>query len=317
MAIPSHISDACFFSKYQVLTPDGPLEYPGFAKAYLTEFHRSNGVTTSALITACGQDDTDSEVRFNAEQHSRLIARVAKQWQYMPALIKHRTRTSDAEAAVVALGISKDDALEIGREFGQHAIIFADAQGNSEPLACNPDDQSSLVHPLRRKTDEMIERWRAEGIKVTVVDEPENEEEYVVTFPVNRGIIDADDEDADDEDEDDEDEADDEDPSDLELDKREPAPNAIAFADVDQIDQELLEWAGLEELWDDSGLWERHSVINDVLGLCRLADVNREDWDSGAPGQSGIWYEVTCDDPAGLKAEMEARIREMIKDNKS
>jgi hypothetical protein len=86
----------------------------------------------------------------------------------------------------------------------------------------------------------------------------------------------------------------------------------VASADDDVIAEEILEWSGCEELWNEHELDEEFSVVEDVLERCMAAEVNTRNWDGGAPGRSGVWHTVWTTDPDALKTEIRARIEALI-----
>ena len=89
-------------------------------------------------------------------------------------------------------------------------------------------------------------------------------------------------------------------------------PIEIAAADDDMIAVEVLKWSGCLELWNEHELDEDYNFTTDVLEMCDSAWVDAEEWDAGAPGRSGVWYVVTTEAPDELKAEIRARIDELI-----
>jgi hypothetical protein len=86
----------------------------------------------------------------------------------------------------------------------------------------------------------------------------------------------------------------------------------IASADDDMIAAEVLEWSGHSDFWNEHELDEEYNFVSDVLEGCRHAWIDAEEWDGGVPGQSGIWHTVSADDPDALKAEIRARIEELV-----
>jgi hypothetical protein len=88
----------------------------------------------------------------------------------------------------------------------------------------------------------------------------------------------------------------------------------IASADDDMIAGTVLEWSGLFDLCVEHELDLELDLVSDVLDLCDHAMVERESWDAGAPGRSGVWHVVLTDDPERLKVEIRTRIEEFIRE---
>lgn len=290
-----------FFAEYRVITPAKVLVLPPLGADFLCDLHKSEGVTHSAIISACNPGDSICDAATNAEHHAKLLIKAKEQWRCMPAEFAKTKGSSDVTPAVFILGIERDEALAIGRMFQQTVILFGDHDGSTRLLACRAEDQDSLIHPMHRAMEKLHAKLRAEGREVKF-QKPRDDGEMTVTFPANRT--------ADDEHQ----SVDKADEDDVPKKKTvEVKSRLIASADVDRIDQELLKWSGLEEQWDDNKLSDTYTVVSDVLSACRFVDVHEKEWDAGAPGQSGIWFKVFCDNPAGLKAEMRAQIDELIR----
>jgi len=89
----------------------------------------------------------------------------------------------------------------------------------------------------------------------------------------------------------------------------------IVSADDDMVETEILTWSGLHEMWDKHETALAHlNVISDVLEWCPSAEVQKEEWDGGAPGRSGVWHTISTRSPERLKAEMESRITELVEE---
>lgn len=87
----------------------------------------------------------------------------------------------------------------------------------------------------------------------------------------------------------------------------------IVSADDDVVGGELLSWANLNDLWDENRIiLDNYSVVRDVLEHCSSAVVEKEEWDAGAPGRSGLWHRISTNDPDVLKTELRERIEELL-----
>lgn len=92
-----------------------------------------------------------------------------------------------------------------------------------------------------------------------------------------------------------------------------PNWQVIVDADDDEIEAQLLHWAGLEALWSTSETnRSRSNLVDDVVEHCLAVEIVRETWDAGAPGRSGVWHTISTNDPEGLRAEMRERVEQLL-----
>jgi hypothetical protein len=88
----------------------------------------------------------------------------------------------------------------------------------------------------------------------------------------------------------------------------------VVSGDDDEIDGAVLDWAGRRRLWDSNpDLHDNYSVISDVVEYCTSAYVDREEYDLGRPGGSGYNYSISTPNKRKLKAEIHARLTELLK----
>jgi hypothetical protein len=94
----------------------------------LSALHAASASDCSALLTAC---NPASEARAEGENRAaqrRLIARLASVGvAWIDALGADPRGHWPAEPSVLALGLERDAAIEIARDFGQNAILWAGA----------------------------------------------------------------------------------------------------------------------------------------------------------------------------------------------
>ena len=88
----------------------------------------------------------------------------------------------------------------------------------------------------------------------------------------------------------------------------------IASAD-DDLSQELLEWSGLEAIWNKYSLAE----FETFQYLAKRADhitIEGEEWGGEVPGLSGVWQTAKTDNAVALKEELRNLIAELIWENR-
>ena len=89
----------------------------------------------------------------------------------------------------------------------------------------------------------------------------------------------------------------------------------IASAD-DDVSQELLEWAGLDKIWDKYYL-EEFEHFQDVAEQAKHIYIEAEEWGGEMPGRSGVWQTAKTDNGEALKEELRNLIAELIWENRS
>jgi hypothetical protein len=88
----------------------------------------------------------------------------------------------------------------------------------------------------------------------------------------------------------------------------------IASAD-DDVSQELLEWSGLDKIWDKYYLGE----FEQFQDLAKRSDhfiIEGEEWGGETPGLSGVWQTAKTDNGEALKEELRNLIAELIWENR-
>jgi len=88
----------------------------------------------------------------------------------------------------------------------------------------------------------------------------------------------------------------------------------IASAD-DDLSQELLQWSGLEAIWNKYSLAEFETFQH----LAKRADhitIEGEEWGGEVPGLSGVWQTAKTDNAVALKEELRNLMAELIWENR-
>lgn len=94
---------------------------------------------------------------------------------------------------------------------------------------------------------------------------------------------------------------------------RKNEPVEIVSADDDMVSAKLLTWSGLSDRWDRHSLGDLYDFTKDVAEHCEHISIEKKDWDAGMPGRSGVWHVVTTTSRSALKAEMRARVSEILR----
>ena len=88
----------------------------------------------------------------------------------------------------------------------------------------------------------------------------------------------------------------------------------IASGD-DNISTELLEWSGLESIWEKYHLSEYVDFM-DWAALADNIDIANDRWGGNSPGVSGVWMTATTRDAESLKQELRHLIAKLIWDER-
>lgn len=86
----------------------------------------------------------------------------------------------------------------------------------------------------------------------------------------------------------------------------------IASGDDCEIEDKVLEWSGMCEIWNDAELSRGSSFYRDVLMSCPSATLRSAEWDGNTPGRSGVWFTVRSRNPDALRQEIAAGIQVLI-----
>jgi hypothetical protein len=89
----------------------------------------------------------------------------------------------------------------------------------------------------------------------------------------------------------------------------------IASAD-DDVSQELLDWAGLDKIWEQYYLCE-FEQFQDLAERSDHISISGKEWGGEVPGLSGVWQTAKTDNPDQLKSDLRSLIAELIWENRS
>ena len=101
--------------------------------AELLALHAAHRVTCSAFITACNPFSRFLDVQTNQRRHDQLRRELERrELGFLEGAGEHPSNGWPEEASFLVLGISLDDASEIGRQFEQNGIVWSDAEARPQ-----------------------------------------------------------------------------------------------------------------------------------------------------------------------------------------
>jgi len=104
----------------------------------LDDLLASHGAEQCAFITAWNPGSRRLSAEENGERHHELV-RTAEERQYpsLPGRGEARSRDWPLERSLLIIGIPEHEALQLGRRYGQLAIVFATLSKPVELVLCN------------------------------------------------------------------------------------------------------------------------------------------------------------------------------------
>jgi len=136
-------ADAYFAAGYRAFTQTGEIQLPACGKAK---------VQRAALITAYNPFGQQVLPELNQSNQAQLIVEVESRWNYLPAEGYDPSGQWPAEPSLLVLGISLEDALELGQKYKQHAILYVDDAGHTNLYGC--DGNGAALKMKRRSFPE-------------------------------------------------------------------------------------------------------------------------------------------------------------------
>ncbi|AMV46907.1 DUF3293 domain-containing protein [Paraburkholderia caribensis] len=98
----------------------------GEGNATLAAIHRLNGVEASAFVTACNPFSEPLDDAANAERQKILAVELTQRGlTFIEGVGQHPSNDWAGEASFLVLGVSVEEAKELGARFGQNAIVWA------------------------------------------------------------------------------------------------------------------------------------------------------------------------------------------------
>ncbi len=124
--IPRATIQAYLETHYQVHGFSPTLLKIGEGNATLAAIHRSNGVEASVFVTACNPFSEPLDDAANAERQKILAVELTQRGlTFIEGVGQHPSNDWAGEPSFLVLGVSVEEAKELGARFGQNAIVWA------------------------------------------------------------------------------------------------------------------------------------------------------------------------------------------------
>ncbi|MCC5877451.1 MAG: DUF3293 domain-containing protein [Candidatus Sumerlaeia bacterium] len=121
---------------YYVDLPGGRITIPASGPSdALRKLHAAKGVRGSAFVTAWNARGELTPRGVNDIAQQQLLRFVTGRWEFFPGAGTDPKGLWPEEPSLLVLGISREEAVALGRQFQQVAILFANEQGDVELLA--------------------------------------------------------------------------------------------------------------------------------------------------------------------------------------
>ena len=115
-------------TEYRVQGSVPAILHVGVRSAQLALLHQLHQTHCSAFVTACNPLGELVDAAVNAQRQEALAAEISRQGHVaMAGIGQHPTGTWPPEPSFLVLGLTRTAALQLGRQFEQNAILWADA----------------------------------------------------------------------------------------------------------------------------------------------------------------------------------------------
>lgn len=125
-------------TRFIVYKPDGEIVLRvGEQNAELDDLMNGFRAMSCAFITACNPGSVRLADTENADREDELIAETRRRgWQFLYGRGVGEDRNWPPEDSILIIGMSRVDAMEIGRLFGQLCVVYAEREAPVELLLC-------------------------------------------------------------------------------------------------------------------------------------------------------------------------------------
>lgn len=145
MVLTPELAAAYWATEYRVFAEDGVITLrPGTISADLEALQRRFGVRSSAFLTAYNPRSVPQEEHWNRQRQAELAARVALRWPFLRGEGVSPSGDWPPEESLLILGISFEEARELGCQYDQFSFLFGDEKGCVRLEACHPANQPVL-----------------------------------------------------------------------------------------------------------------------------------------------------------------------------
>lgn len=145
MVLSPELAAAYWATEYRVFTEDGVITLrPGTISSELAALQRRYGVRSSAFLTAYNPRSVPHGENWNRQRQAELMAQVAPRWPSLRGEGVSTTGDWPPEESLLILGISLEEARELGCQYDQFAFLFGDEAGCVRLWACHPANQTVL-----------------------------------------------------------------------------------------------------------------------------------------------------------------------------
>lgn len=124
-------------ARYSVFTPSCVINlWHGSVSEGIAALHESYEVQTSSIITACNPYSKLTSATENNIRQERLARQVSCRWKHLPAAGTDPQGCWPPEPGILILGITRDEARMLARDYDQHAILYIEG---ATPRVCASD----------------------------------------------------------------------------------------------------------------------------------------------------------------------------------
>jgi len=167
MTITAGLSNAYFSSKYVVHYGQKEIKLQALGTSEeLRKLLQKHNAHSCAFITAYNPDGIDTDIETNETNQKMLLSEVTRNWEYYSGYGVDQKERRKPEPSLLILGINLEEARKLSHRYHQNAFLFGSVTGRTELIATNPDDQSDLIHPLARASQELNKAFRDSGFTV-------------------------------------------------------------------------------------------------------------------------------------------------------
>jgi len=123
--IPKYLINSYFSARFRVFIEHGEVVLiPGEKSEKLLKLHPEFNLLTSAVITAYNPYSEETKDSINEAENINLKETISKHWNFVLAEGFDPNGQWKPEPSVLILGIELNDAISIGKQYKQNAIVY-------------------------------------------------------------------------------------------------------------------------------------------------------------------------------------------------